>query len=106
MYDDIGKLIDSMPWEGDDISERMLSNLTIFQETIEEILRRNGAESFTVEESTFVANRQRILRVVPVADVALDKHIARRVRKGFLYEGIVLRPEIVETYKYNPTLNE
>lgn len=106
MYDDIGKLIDSMPKGSSDIIDRMIYNLTIFQETVEEILRRNGAESFTIQDSTFVPSRQRILRVIPTDNPALDKQVARRVRKGFMYEEVVLRSEMVETYKYTSASSE
>ena len=103
MYDDLGKLIDTMLAKDPTVaSNQAIQNLGSFQEAIEETLRRNGVDTFTVEESTFLASKQRILRVVDTSDPAQDKHIARRVRKGFEYEGRVLRPEVVETYKYTP----
>ena len=103
MYDDLGKLIDAMLAKDlASASTQMVQNLESFQETIEETLRRNGVDAFTLEESTFVASKQRILKVIDTTDPAQDKQVVRRVRKGFEYEGRVLRPEIVEIYKYNP----
>jgi molecular chaperone GrpE len=103
MYDDLGKLIDAMlAKDPSSASSQMVQNLGSFQETIEETLRRNGVDAFTLEESTFLASKQRILKVLDTSDPAQDKQIGRRVRKGFEYEGRVLRPEIVEIYKYNP----
>jgi len=103
MYDDLGKLIDAMLSKTPaTTSSQALQSMESFQETIEEILRRNGADAFTVEENTFVASKQRILRVVDTTDPAQDKQVVRRVRKGFEYEGRILRPEVVEMYKYNP----
>ncbi len=103
MYDDLGKLIDAMLSKTPaTTSSQALQSMESFQETIEEILRRNGANAFTVEENTFVASKQRILRVVDTADPAQDKQVVRRVRKGFEYEGRILRPEVVEMHKYNP----
>lgn len=101
MYDDIGKVINTVPTGSDAIFEQLRQTLTMFQEMVEDILRRNGAEPFTVEGTAFQPSRQRILKVVPTTDFALDKQIARRVRKGFSYEEIVLRAEVVETYKYS-----
>lgn len=101
MHDDIGKVINTVPPGSDALFEQLRQTLTMFQEMVEDILRRNGAESFTVEGTAFQPSRQRILRVVPTTDFALDKQIARRVRKGFSYEEIVLRAEVVETYKYS-----
>ncbi len=103
MYDDLGKLIDAMLSKTPaTTSSQAIQSMESFQETIEEILRRNGVDAFTVEENTFVASRQRILRVVDTVDPTQDKQIVRRVRKGFEYEGRILRPEVVEMYKYNP----
>ena len=103
MYDDLGKLIDDMQAKNADSPlSQVVQNFALLQETIEEILRRNGVEAFCVEESTFVASRQRILKVLPTSEPTQDKQIARRARKGFSYESKVLRPEIVDIYKYAP----
>lgn len=103
MYDDLGKLIDAMlVKDSASASSQAVQNLELFQETIEETLRRNGVDAFTLEESTFVTSKQRILKVLDTKDPAQDKQVVRRVRTGFEYEGRVLRPEIVEIYKYNP----
>lgn len=106
LYDEIGKLIDNMARESNVNIEQLLANLTVFQETIEETLRANGVESFNIEGTTFVSNRQRILKVIPAFDPAWDRQIARRVRKGFIYGDIVLRPEVVEIYKYMPATSQ
>jgi len=103
MYDDLGKLIDAiLTRDPASISSQEVQNLESFQEAIEETLRHNGVDTFTVEESAFLASRQRILKILDTADPAQDKQVARRVRKGFEYEGKVLRPEIVEIYKHAP----
>jgi molecular chaperone GrpE len=99
MHDDLGKLLEDVLSKENEVSRQMLRNLESFQESIEEILRRNGVEAFSVEETTFVSGKQRVLRVVVTSDLALDKRVARRVRKGFEYDGRVLRPEIVEVYR-------
>ena len=100
MHDDLGKLIEDMvAKDSTSASSQMARNLGLFQEHIEEVLQRNGVEPFLVKENLFVASKQRILRVVDTPDPALDKQIAQRVRKGFEYEGKVLRPEIVATYR-------
>ncbi len=97
MYDDLGRLIE----EGLETHPRQVTqNLITFQETIEEMLRRNGVEIFQCEGETFLSNKQRILHTVTTPDPTQDRLIARRVRKGFLYEERVIRPEIVELYKY------
>jgi molecular chaperone GrpE len=103
MYDDLGRIVDDTQAKHSDVSSnQVIQNFVSFQETIEEMLRRNGVDAFCVEESMFVPNRQRIFKVLVTSDPAQDKQIARRVRKGFSYENRVLRPEIVDIYKYAP----
>jgi len=106
LYDEIGKLIDNMPRESNGNIEQLLTNLIVFQETIEETLRSNGVDSFSMEGMTFISNRQRILKVIPAFDPTWDRQISRRVRKGFIYGDIVLRPEVVEIYKYMPVTSQ
>lgn len=103
MYDDLGKVADDLQSKIDTLpSPQVLHNFLSFQETVEEILQRNGVEPFSVEETVFVASKQRALKPIETADPTLDKQIARRVRKGFAYDSRILRPEIVEIYKYVP----
>jgi molecular chaperone GrpE len=103
MYDDLGKVVDDMQTKDSNSSvQQDIQNFASFQETIGEILRRNGVDVFCLEDNIFVASQQRVLKVLPTTNPSQDKHIARRVRKGFLYENRVLRPEIVDIYKYVP----
>jgi molecular chaperone GrpE (heat shock protein) len=99
LYDDLGNFIDSVP---QDSSTQLMQHLVMFKETVEEILHRNGVDTFNCEQETFLPSKQRNLRVVPTTDPAQDKYIAKRVRPGFEYGSKLLRHEIVETYKYAP----
>nr|BBH86992.1 hypothetical protein KTC_17430 [Thermosporothrix sp. COM3] len=103
MYDDLSRLLESPNVQQE--HESALPLFHSFLESTEEILHRNGVESFQLDEPTFVASKQRVVKVIPTADPSLDKHIARRVRKGFLYEEKVLRPEMVDTYKFDASLH-
>jgi molecular chaperone GrpE len=100
MHDDLSRLLESMPRENGMIPlAQVLKNLESFQTSLEEILRRNGVEPYSVEGDTFVSGRQRALQAVETPEPALDKQVARRVSKGFEYEEKVLRPELVVTYR-------
>ncbi len=100
VYDDLGKLIDGLlSKEVAPTLAQMIDNLQSFQDTIEDILNRNGAESYNLDGDTYVPSKQRVLQVVDTGDTARDKQIARRVRKGFEYEGRVIRPELVILYR-------
>lgn len=100
MYDDLGKLADALPTRyGEAALEDMLNNLRSFQETVEEILERNGVAVSNAEGDVFVPGRQRAIKAIDTFDPKLDKQIVRRLRKGFEFDGKVLRPELVEIYK-------
>jgi molecular chaperone GrpE len=102
LYDNIGRIIESSANAHIGSEDHVTENLLSFQQEVEEILYRQGVETFQLEEETFVGNKQRVLKVINTPKAALDKHIARKVRKGFVYENRVLGPEIVEVYKYVP----
>jgi molecular chaperone GrpE len=102
IYDELGALIENASAEAPAVPRQVIDNLSALQESVEETLYRNGVEFFTVEQETFLPSRQRNLRVIPTADRQKDKQIARRVRKGFAYEGTLLRPEVVESFKFTP----
>lgn len=104
MHDDLDRILKDIAVKENDSSNTMLRNLQSFQESIEETLRRYEVETFSVEGDTLVSGRQRIMKVVEVGDPTQDRHIARRVRKGFEYEGRLLRPEIVDIYRFNASL--
>lgn len=104
LYDDMGQIIEWMAAEASPLSEQVMRNLRGFQETIAEDLHRHGVEFFRLEEAVFQPQKQRSARVIPTSDPALDRHIARQVRCGFLYEEKLLRHEMVDIYKYKPML--
>ena len=100
MHDDLDKLIEGLSsTETEQMLARMIDNLRSFQETVEDILVRNGVELYNLDSDTYVPNKQRVVQVVNTSDPAQDKLIARRLRKGFEYEGRVLRPELVTLFR-------
>lgn len=102
MYDDLDSLIKhAQTQEASDEAERRLRrNLETFAGTIEEILSRYGVEAYRVEEEKMVPQRQRATKVVETDIVDLDLLVAERIRKGFAYDGKILRNEVVATFKY------
>ena len=73
MHDDLGKLADALPTRyGEAVLEDMLNNLRSFQETIEEILERNGVAVSNAEGDTFVSGRQRAIKALDTSDPMLD----------------------------------
>lgn len=104
VYDNMGKLIAAnQPAAAEsDAANRLLGVLAGFQADIENALYRHGFESFTVSEPHFDGKRQRIEETVATDDTALHQTVARRIRKGFAFEGRVVRPEVVAVYVAPP----
>jgi molecular chaperone GrpE len=101
MHDDLGKIAERLAQNTSDAAcSSMHSNLKSFQETVEEILKRNGVESFSIDSDTYVPGKQRIVRVIETLNIAEDKKIARRVRQGFRYDERILRQELIHTYRF------
>ncbi len=77
--------------------KKYISNLAL---DLEEMLEVNGVEIYMEETDVFNPSTQRVVGQVPSDDPALDNHIADRRRKGYRWNGVILRPEMVTIYKY------
>jgi molecular chaperone GrpE len=97
LHDNLGK------WDGIGADAPAAVSYADLQGDLEGILYRNGFETFAVAEDVFDPRRQRALRTVPTEDPGLDKRVVERLRKGFVYEGKVIRPECVAVYVHRPT---
>ena len=51
----------------------------------------------------FVAHRQRSIKTVSTDNIEEKRLVAEKIRKGFEYEGKILRPELVTPFKYKGT---
>ena len=102
MYSDLNELLKhadrDTPFSATEA--RQLRNLQSFQGSIEEILYRNGVETYAEDGDKFVAQRQRSVKIIETDRSDLDGMIAESVRKGFMYDNRVLRPEAVVVYKF------
>jgi molecular chaperone GrpE len=94
LQDDIGKTIAAPRPEGDPI----VAALSVLRDDIDDVLYRGGFESFSADGPEFDPKRQRVVRAVPTTDPARDRVVAERLRKGFEYQGRVIRPEMVNVY--------
>ncbi|BCL77977.1 nucleotide exchange factor GrpE [Ktedonobacteria bacterium brp13] len=111
MYKDLERLIESLQQNivqedeaeestGQQSTRVFIKNLQSFQESIETILARYDVEAYELEGDSYTPAQQMIIRVHTTNNPALDKHIARRVRKGFRYEQRILRKEMVDVLSY------
>lgn len=106
VYDDLDNLIKHAQTQEmiGESETRLRRNLETFVGTIEEILSRYGVEAYSEEGDSMVPQRQRSIKVIETDIAERDRLIAERIRKGFAYEGKILRPEFVATFKYTPPL--
>ncbi len=80
--------------------EKLLGVLEDVPSDLEDILYRQGVEPYQCEDDHFHPERQRILKTKVTDSESLDKSIAERARKGYEWEGKILRQEMVEVYKF------
>lgn len=71
-------------------------------EMIEVVLERYGVTKYTCEGDGIDRARQQVIKVDQTSDPALNRRLARRLRRGFELGGKVLRPEWVVAYRYAP----
>jgi molecular chaperone GrpE len=103
LYDDLGNVIKHIKSEladDDTPAPKALKALQSFQESVEDTLYRHGAESFEEEGDLFSGHRQRAIKTEPTDRADQDRLVAHRLRKGFEYDGRLLRPEMVAIFKF------
>lgn len=106
MHDDLRNLLrfnNNLNQESGEAALRLLQNLISFQQSIEDVLEKHGVTGYEESGDVYSAQRQRALRTENTADAGMDRIVSERIRKGFEYDGKVLRPEIVTIYKFNGT---
>lgn len=79
--------------------ERSLNYLRTLPDDIVELLENNGVELYSEESDAFNPRTQRAKKIVPTEDASLNNTIAERFEKGYSWNGVVLRPEMVAVYR-------
>lgn len=97
LYDDLGRMVA----EGGAVD-----HLADIQTDIETILARNGIESYQLPDDTFEGTLQRVQQVVATDQPDQDRRVAAHVRRGFRYGDRVIRPELVNIYRYTPPADD
>ncbi len=74
-----------------------------------DILESNGVVLYEDDGDKFNPRTQRVVKQVPTDNSELDNFIAKRIRKGYSWNGVNLKPELLWIYKFKqetPTKNE
>jgi molecular chaperone GrpE len=102
MHDDLTNLLrfNAANISPEEALHRFRKSMASFQESVESVLEHYGVTPFEEPGDDFVPQRQRAARLEPTDDPLKDRQVSNHIRKGFEYEGKVLRPEAVALYKY------
>jgi molecular chaperone GrpE (heat shock protein) len=102
IVDDIRKLVDYHRSEEPSQHDipKLISHLEGISADLEDICLWHGVESFNSEKGQFNPVRQKILKQIETSQAEKDKCVAEQLRPGYLWEGRVLRPEMVSVYVY------
>lgn len=74
-----------------------------------DILESNGVVLYEDDVDKFNPRTQRVVKQVPTDNPELDNFIVKRIRKGYSWNGVNLKPELVWIYKFRqevPAKNE
>jgi len=81
-------------------SKKLLKQFGEVPEDLENALYKNGVDAYASNEGVTVdLARQKVLKTVPTDDPSKDKTVCASVKKGFVFEGKVIRQEQVTCYK-------
>lgn len=101
LLDDTNGFITRLAEQGDNPDpakmRQFINNLPL---DIEDMLEMNGVEIYSDETPVFNPATQRVVKTVECAEVDNDKRIVERLRRGYRWNGVILRPEMVSIYKY------
>lgn len=106
LHDDIGQIVNGYSSEQPAAIAEVLAHLEDVQNDLLAILERYGFEAFHTTEPHHDRQQQRVQRVIPTDDPALDYQVAKRLRKGLRYGEKIIRPEIVEIYRYKSAIGK
>ena len=97
LLDDYERLIDRI----DTIDYEKLKKYVMgIPDDLESILDNNGVERYTDDTEKFNPKTQRVVKTIPTGNMELENVIAERTRKGYRWNGVMLKPEMVKIYKY------
>jgi molecular chaperone GrpE len=104
LLDDLESILNFQANLTDESSEakRMRRNLEVTCDSIKAILEENGVVSFSEAGDVFNRKRQRVQRTEPTDNPELSGKVCKRLHMGYEYDDIVMRPEVVSTWKYMP----
>lgn len=97
LLDDYERLVDKI----DSIDkERLVKYVKGIPDDLENLLDNNGVERYCDDTEKFNPKTQRVVKTIFTGDIGLDNIIAERIRKGYRWNGVMLKPEMVKIFKF------
>lgn len=107
LNDTIDKLVENFKASEEPLqAEEILSHLENVTMDIDDVLYRQGIEPYNCPEQSVSLNRQKILNVVKTGDSSKEQQIAERVKKGYEWDDMIIRKEVVSVYVYDENLEK
>lgn len=85
---------------GENDSAKAEAYLRGIPDDLADILDQNGVDIYQDDTEVFNPRTQKAMKNVPTDDPELNKHIAKCLRPGYRWNGTILKPELVQIYKY------
>lgn len=85
---------------------KLLKSISSYAADLEDILTKYGVEALVSEECIFNPQVQTALKVIDTDELSRDKNVRESIKKGYTWEGKLLRKESVSVYKYKSTCGE
>ena len=97
LLDDYERLVDKI----DSIDkEKLVKYVKGIPDDLENLLDNNGVERYCDDTEKFNPKTQRVVKTIFTGDIGLDNKIAERIRKGYRWNGVMLKPEMVKIFKF------
>lgn len=97
LIDDTNSFIGKLGENESALAEKYLRAMP---EDLIDILESNGVVLYEDDVDKFNPRTQRVVKQVPTDNPDFDNLIAKRVRKGYSWNGVNLKPELVWIYKF------
>lgn len=97
LIDDTNTFIGKLGENESALAEKYLRSMP---EDLVDILESNGVVLYEDDVDKFNPRTQRVVKQVPTDNPDLDNFIAKRIRKGYSWNGVNLKPELVWIYKF------
>lgn len=97
LLDDYERLIERI----DSVDHEKLKKYVIgIPDDLESILDNNGVERYSDDTEKFNPKTQRVIKTIPTGNIELENVVVEHARKGYRWNGVMLKPEMVKIFKY------